>query len=730
AISYTDHVKSIKIPDTVTSIGYYAISDNSSLESVTLGKNVEYVGYGSFSYNSSLSTIEIPDSTKVIDYCAFEGCKNLTNIILGDNLDFISYSAFPTDYETLNYTVYENGKYIGSKDNKYLFLLDVIDKSQKTLTVHSNTKFIGYNTFKNYTDLEKISLPSSIVQIDANMLSACTNLQCNEYENGLYIGNDTNKYLAFVGMKDTSATSLSINKDTRIILSSALKGNDKIEEITLGNNIIEIGSDAFFECINLKKINLPDTVKNIEERAFFSCSSLSSISLNDNIANIGIFAFCSCKSLTELKVPNSLKMINSYSFYDCSALESLTIGENVTYIDYCSFSKNAIKTLIIPDSVRNIETQAFEGCNSLESIKFGKGLRNIGYPAFGKTSSLITEYEGANYLGSQENPYKILYYVGDNIENLSIHKDTEIIAGGFFYENKKIKKLILPNNVKSISYGAFNSLSLQSVTLNSGLIFISTFAFGTCPQLLEIYNLSSISIGKYSKIDHYHNAIDIYTSLDSPSKIQECDKDGFQFYVKNSNEIYLTGYFGEQTKLTLPDSYQGQNYKIHQNAFYGSKLTEVIISSGVTEIEKYAFRRSTNLEKVIISDSVQKVGNSCFSSCSSLISAVIGSQVELGSYVFNYCYALKSVVIRNKNISIPNMTFYGCNALSEIYYYGDASSWNDCFIGDELNGNLSSSTIYYYSENEPALNEEGTAYDDNYWKYAEDEITPVVWIKQ
>jgi len=37
--------------------------------------------------------------------------------------------------------------------------------------------------------------------------------------------------------------------------------------------------------------------------------------------------------------------------------------------------------------------------------------------------------------------------------------------------------------------------------------------------------------------------------------------------------------------------------------------------------------------------------------------------------------------------------------------------------------------IYYYSENEPPLNEDGTAYDDNYWHYAEDGVTPVIWKK-
>ena len=44
--------------------------------------------------------------------------------------------------------------------------------------------------------------------------------------------------------------------------------------------------------------------------------------------------------------------------------------------------------------------------------------------------------------------------------------------------------------------------------------------------------------------------------------------------------------------------------------------------------------------------------------------------------------------------------------------------------------NLTSATRYYYSETEPALNAEGTAYDGNFWHYDTDGITPVIWKKE
>lgn len=73
--------------------------------------------------------------------------------------------------------------------------------------------------------------------------------------------------------------------------------------------------------------------------------------------------------------------------------------------------------------------------------------------------------------------------------------------------------------------------------------------------------------------------------------------------------------------------------------------------------------------------------------------------------------------------------FYDCNSLKTILYKGTAAQWGKISIGG-LNGCLERATRYYYSESEPALNSEGTAYDGNYWHYDTDGVTPVIWKKE
>jgi len=81
--------------------------------------------------------------------------------------------------------------------------------------------------------------------------------------------------------------------------------------------------------------------------------------------------------------------------------------------------------------------------------------------------------------------------------------------------------------------------------------------------------------------------------------------------------------------------------------------------------------------------------------------------------------------------------------VSDVFYKGTRAEWEalkeagaftdttfSCgAIGLDGSNSQVFFPIYYYSENEPPLNEDGTAYDDNYWHYAEDGVTPVIWKK-
>ncbi len=114
-----------------------------------------------------------------------------------------------------------------------------------------------------------------------------------------------------------------------------------------------------------------------------------------------------------------------------------------------------------------------------------------------------------------------------------------------------------------------------------------------------------------------------------------------------------------------------------------------------------------------------------------MISVTIPDSVtSIGERAFFGCSSLASVTIGNGVTSISSYAFYYCDSLKLVYYKGTAEKWEKIDINSNKNPPLINATRYYYSETEPALNSDGTAYDGNYWHYDTDGVTPVVWVKE
>ena len=78
----------------VTSIGYEAFYNCTSLTSVTIGDSVTSIGRFAFSHCTSLTSVTIPDSVKRIGSGAFAHCSSLTSVTIPDSVTSIGRSAF------------------------------------------------------------------------------------------------------------------------------------------------------------------------------------------------------------------------------------------------------------------------------------------------------------------------------------------------------------------------------------------------------------------------------------------------------------------------------------------------------------------------------------------------------------------------------------------------------------------------------------------------------------
>ena len=359
------------------------------------------------------------------------------------------------------------------------------------------------------------------------------------------------------------------------------------------------------------------------------------------------------KTVTELVVPDYVTSISEGAFRGCSGLTSVTLGNSVTSIGNYAFKDcSGLTSVTIPNSVTSIGNRAFSGCSGLTSVTIGNSVTSIGNSAFYKCSGLTTvNWNATNCTSAGSSPAPIFEYC-TNLKTINIGENVTTIPAYAFYNCRGLTSITIPNSVTSIGdWAFFNCSGLTSVTIGNSVTSIGKAAFCYCYKLIEVHNLSALSITAGSESNGYvgYYAKHIYQS--GESYLHTTD-DGYLFY-ENGEEVYLMAYIGNQTNLTLPANYNGKNYAINQ----------------------YAFSGCSGLTSVVIPNSVTNIGRSAFSGCSGLTSVTIGNSVtSIGIYAFSGCSGLTSVTIGNSVTSIGYDAFYNCSGLTSVTF-ANTSGW-------------------------------------------------------
>ena len=134
------------IPESVTSIGYYAFRWCSSLTSITIPESVSVIGDCAFEDCSSLTYIAIPESVSVIGDCAFECCSSLTDIAIPDSVTSIGDGTF------------------------------LSCSSLTSITIPDSVTCIDWGAFYGCSSLTSITIPDSVTSIGEYAFRECTSL--------------------------------------------------------------------------------------------------------------------------------------------------------------------------------------------------------------------------------------------------------------------------------------------------------------------------------------------------------------------------------------------------------------------------------------------------------------------------------------------------------------------------------------------------------------------------
>ena len=170
AFSRSTNLQSVTIPGSIKNIDRYAFSNCTALTSLTISEGVVNIGDLSFHGCSALTSVNIPNSVKHIGEAAFEYCSGLTSVNIPDSVTSISSCAFQYCDGLTAISIPGNVTSIGIYAFGYCYSLT-------SLYISDGVKEIQRNAFYNCNKLPLVTLPGSITKMDRYAFGNCLKMK-------------------------------------------------------------------------------------------------------------------------------------------------------------------------------------------------------------------------------------------------------------------------------------------------------------------------------------------------------------------------------------------------------------------------------------------------------------------------------------------------------------------------------------------------------------------------
>jgi hypothetical protein len=561
----------------------------------------------------------------------------------------------------------------------------------------------------------------------------------------------------------------------------ATVSNGIITAVALGESVIKVKTvDGNFvaECnVIVYDASNPDGALENEVFTFFNGKitglteygkTLSEITITKSISEISADAFNGSQLLTKINVSEenqnyksvegnlySFDLKTLYKFVDRSSTEVI-LPQTTEVIEKNAFYGNSYFTKIsIPESVIEIKEKAFFGCKQIEEVIYDSSKEvSIGASAFAGCSQLknivmpsnatygVSVFSGCPIINATIGVSGVKNVEKNYLKNITIIGEGDLV-GGAFANCGLLESVQFEKGVTSIGNSAFSGCeSLKTITLPETLLSIGERAFYKCEQIQNV-NFNGL-IDDWVEIEF----------LDYTSNPTYFSKD---LYVSNTllSDVVLT----EATKISYNAFVNCKSIKsvtlsdtvveIKGGAFKEcTSLSTVVLSNGVKKIGYYAFANCTSLSQIELPSSLTELKDGAFENCTSLATITLGDQITyIGVnafentaysntsanwidgvlYIDNYLIGVlanqEKVIVKKEVKYVAVSAFESLLPNTKILFNGVESEFNEIVIGD--NNVLNKNNVYFYSEQEPQLNEEQNAYVGNYWRYVEDVAT--VW---
>ena len=690
---------SITIPESVTSIGYYAFANCSSLTSVTLnsndivstsrmgnifgsqveeyviGNSVTSIGNNAFSFCYSLTSVAIPNSVTTIGNSAFAYCSSLTSVTIPNSVDSIGEYAF------------------------------AYCDSLTSVTIGESVTSIGNSAFAYCSSLTSVTIPNSVTSIGANAFNDCSSLASITIPNNVKsIGYGAFEYNALKSVTLTAPTVEAYCKGrTNWLLDNSycttprnIRINGKeVTEFVIPNSIDSIHDCQFKYCSSLTSVTIPNSVNSIGKYAFAYCDSLTSATIGNSVTSIGERAFYNCDSIkyifsTPLLPPAIESNVFSSNVYDNATLHVLS-SDYKSHDVWKRFDSIQVADTIYSDGIRyKVITQSGELLSEslLTEESFNKFTR---VSVEGTQTWRYDSQYGAKMSGFQDNVTHAnedwLISPALDLEGCSSATLTFSHAFGPKAQvptssSQKAQYTIWVSNdfegdvttatwteLKGMIYGdtgwgfvSSGNITIPTENLKANCRVAWKYVCTTSSATWEIKNVS-LSATNHTNAKPTLQVINGESPYSGDIVIPSVVK-----YLNADLEVASIGNiaFRDCSSLNSVTIENGVT-TIEEYAFYNSSLATITLPNTLTSIGYSAFSGCSTLTSISIPNSVKNLGRSAFENCVSLTTIILSNEMTiLNDNTFQDCSSLKAVKLGGKLTTIGEYVFSGCLKLNEI----------------------------------------------------------------
>ena len=645
-------LKSITIPEGVTSIGSSVFEGCSSLKSITIPEGVTSIEDCAFQACSSLTSITIPEGVTSIGYDAFCGCSSLTSIAIPKGVTSIGNGAFYGCSSLTSITIPKGVASIGSSVFGGC-------SSLTSITIPEGVTSIGNYAFYKCSSLTSITIPEGVISIGEQAFKDCPKLvyvflqQINPQFRKL---EEMSENTLFVVSPNTVATYRAWWPERA----------DQIRylETASSEHRLMLKKDATTKIINTGIINTDLDINKC----------IKAVSSNPNVITID--------EAGNIKATGEGYATIDFIFAPSDDVHNILAQYEVTVFDEVSFNKSRI----------------FLKIGEKQQLKINSSIDLSDYAQFGTTNAAVaTVAESGKVTAKSNGVANILCRAKDSGDILATckvvvyqkHEDVVYVGGIYYTLNGDKKEASVTNvlNGRLIGDSINNNPPCYSATINipqkvtyDGVVYnvtaIGEYAFSGQEDLLSVYIPSSVvTIKPYAfaqakklkavRVEDGSHMVNVGDHAFSEcSSLLSYAYDGSANFMRSIDD-YAFYKCPVLNNVVLPDSVTS----VGNSAFrYCEKLKKIQLSKNLNIINEYAFGEC-GFNKIVLPEALASIQAAAFINNSHLTDITIPARLEgIGASAFENNSMLNTVTFNTTiyTMTINNDAFKRCPALTKV----------------------------------------------------------------